>query len=169
LRNYCIRWANTIISAREGRSYTDTPKQLGASREGSTPGMFEAFTAWYRVRKRWPSLRVSQASNKQAPSSKQALRSNFHTTHFVHLLREAKGEAEVFVVGSMHLQGNHSSCFVVRTKARPNEHTIILSTSRRNLLRQPLNPPSQKRCSIHHHTVHLLSHSMFNLSYRSQG
>jgi hypothetical protein len=41
-----------MIFAREGRIYTNTPKQSGASREGSTLGMFEASKARYRVRKR---------------------------------------------------------------------------------------------------------------------
>jgi hypothetical protein len=144
-----------MISTEEGRSYTDTPKQPGALRKGSTLGMLVAFTIRCRVRKRWPSLRVSRASSK------------LHTTHFVHLLREAEGEADVLVVDSMQHQGHCSAYFVVRTKATTQEHAIILSTSRRNLLRQPLNPPSQKMCSVHHHTVHLTSHSMSSLSYRS--
>jgi hypothetical protein len=159
----------TMISVRGGRSYIGTSKKPEASGEGSTPGMFKAFTTQCRVRKTWPSLKVSRASNKQAPSSKEALNTNLCITHFVHLLREAEGEAKVSVAGSIHPQGNHSSCFVVRTKATPQEYAIILSTSRRNLLRLLLNPPSQRRCSVHHHTIHLTSHSMSSLSYRSQG
>jgi hypothetical protein len=112
-----------MISTEEGRSYTDTPKQPGALRKGSTLGMLVAFTIRCRVRKRWPSLRVSRASSK------------LHTTHFVHLLREAEGEADVLVVDSMQHQGHRSAYFVVRTKATTQEHAIILSTSRRNLLR----------------------------------
>jgi hypothetical protein len=71
--------------------------------------------------KRWPSLMVNRAS------SKQALSSNLRTVHFVPLIREAKGEAKVLVVDSMHRQGNHYSYFVVRARATPQEHAIILS------------------------------------------
>jgi hypothetical protein len=152
-----------MIFAKEGKSYTDTPKSSGALEEGSIQGMSEASTSQCRVRKRWPSFRVSRVN------SKQALNSNLGTAHFIHILREAEEEAEVLVVDSMHLQGNHYACFVARTKATPQQHAIILSTSRRNWLHQPLNPPSQKKCVVHPHNVHLISHTMSSLSYRSHG
>jgi hypothetical protein len=131
--------------------------------EGFIQDMSKVSTTRCKVRKRWPSLRVSRASNRQALSS------NLHTTRFIHLLREEEGEAEVLVVDSTHLQRNHSTCFVVRTTTTPQEHATTPSTSRRSLLRQPINPPSQKRCSILPHPIHLTSHNMSSLSHRSQG
>jgi hypothetical protein len=79
-----------MISAKEARSYTDTPKMIGASREGSNQGMFEAFTTRCRVKKRWPCLRVFRVSSKQAPINKLGLSSSLCITRFIHLLREAK-------------------------------------------------------------------------------
>jgi hypothetical protein len=117
-----------MIFAKEGRNYIDTPKSPWASEEGSIQGMSKSSKTRCGVRKRWPNLRVNRAY------SKQALSSNPCTTHFVHLLREAEGVAEVLEVDSMHLQGYHSTCFVVRTNATPQGHAIILSISRRNLL-----------------------------------
>jgi hypothetical protein len=150
-----------MIFAKEGKNSTDTPKSPRASEEGFIQGMSEVSITQCRVRKRWPSLRVSQASNRQALSN------NLRTTRFIHLLREEEGEAEALVVDSVHPQGNHSACFVVRTKATPQEHPITPSTSIRSLLCHLLNPPSQKRCSVHPHVVHLTSHSMSSLSHRS--
>jgi hypothetical protein len=102
-----------MIFAIEERNFTDTPKSPGASEEGFIQGMSKGSTTCCRVRKRWPSLKVSRAS------SKQALSSNLRTSDFVHLLQEAEGEAEVLVVDSMHLQVNHFVCFVATTKAIP--------------------------------------------------
>jgi hypothetical protein len=48
-----------MIPAKEGRNFTDTPKSLGASEEGFIQGMSEVSITRCRVRKRWPSLRVS--------------------------------------------------------------------------------------------------------------
>jgi hypothetical protein len=76
----------TFVKGR--RSYTDIPKLSRASREGSIQGMFEAFTTLCRAKKRRPSLRVNQASNKQA------LISSLLTACSVRLLQEGEGEAE---------------------------------------------------------------------------
>jgi hypothetical protein len=157
-----------MISTRKRRSYIDTPKQPEASGEGSTVGMFKAFTIRCRVKKWWPSRRVSRASRKQALSSNEALSNNLRITRFVHLLREAEGEVEVSVAGSMHLQGCHSACFMVSTKATSHGHAIIQSTSRKNLLCQLLNPPNRRRRSVHLPIVRLMSNITSSLSYRSQ-
>jgi hypothetical protein len=85
-----------MISAKEGRNSTDTPKLPGVSEECFIQGMSEVSTTGCRVRIRWPSLNVSRASNRQV------LNNNIRTTCFVHLLQEKEGEAEALVVDSMH-------------------------------------------------------------------
>jgi hypothetical protein len=102
-----------MIFSKEGRNSTDTPKSSGASEEGFIQGMSEVSITWCRVRRRWPSPRVSQASNRQA------LNNNLRTRRFVHLLREEEGEAKTLAVDSMHPQENYYACFVERTKATP--------------------------------------------------
>jgi hypothetical protein len=81
--------------------------------------MSTASITHHRVREGWPSLRVSQDNNRQALSS------NPRIAHSMHLLRE-EGDVEALVVDSMSHQGNHSSYFVVRTRAttRTCHHTI---------------------------------------------
>jgi hypothetical protein len=56
------------MTSVEGRRYTSILKPPGALEEGSIQGMSEAFTTRGRAKKRRSSLRVSQASNKQASS-----------------------------------------------------------------------------------------------------
>jgi hypothetical protein len=90
--------------------------------------MSEVSITHHRVRKGWPSLRVSQDNNRQALSS------NPHIAHFVHLLRE-EGEAEALVANLVQPQGNHSTCVVVSTRATLQEHVIIPPTSRKSLFR----------------------------------
>jgi hypothetical protein len=92
--------------------------------------MFEASITHHKVRKGWPSHRVSQ-------DNMQALSSNLRIAHFDHLLQE-EGVAEAMVADLVRPQGRHSSCFVVRTRATLQEHAIIPSTSRKSLLRQLL-------------------------------
>jgi hypothetical protein len=145
-----------MIFAKEGRNSIGTTNLSGASEEGFIQGMYEISITWCRVRRRWPNLRVSRTNNRQTLSS------NIRTTRFVHLLREEEGEVDA-------PQGNHSNCFVVRTKTTPQEDVIIPSTSRKSLLRQPRSLHSQKKCSVHPHVVHLTSHSMSSLSCKSQG
>jgi hypothetical protein len=70
--------------------------------------------------------------------NRQALSSNLHKTHSYHLLQE-EGEDEALVADLLRLQGSHSVCFVVSTKATLQEHAITPSTSRKSLLRQLLN------------------------------
>ena len=118
-----------MISAKEGRNSIDTPKSLGASEEGFIEDMSKVSITHHRVRKGWPNLRASQGSNMQVLSS------NPRRTHFVHLLREEEGEAEVLVADSVHPQENHPAYFAARTKATPQEHVIIPSTSRKSMLR----------------------------------
>jgi hypothetical protein len=151
-----------MISAKEGRNSTDTPKSPGASKEGFIQDTFEVSITHHRVRKGWPNLRASQGSNIQA------LNINPRIAHFVHLLREEEGETEVLVADSVHPQENHSTCFVARTKATPQEHVIIPSTSRKSLLCQPHNLHSKKRCSVHPHTVHPTSSNMSSPSCRNK-
>ena len=153
----------TTISVKEGRNSIDTPKSQGASKEGFMQDMSKVSITHHRVRKGWPSLRVSQGSNRQALSSNPCI------AHFVHLLRDEEGEAEALVADSVHSQENHSTCFVVTTKAIPQEYVIIPSTSRNNLLCQPRNLHSKKRCSVHPHTINPLSCNTSSLSHRNQG
>jgi hypothetical protein len=57
-----IRADNDFCQRREElHRYTEAARGLG---EGSTLGMFEAFTTRCRVRKRWPSLKNSRANSK---------------------------------------------------------------------------------------------------------
>jgi hypothetical protein len=79
---------------RRGSS-TDTSKSLGSSEECFIQDMSEVFITHHRVRKGWPSLRVSHDSNRQALSS------NPHIAHFVDLLQE-EWEAEALLADSVH-------------------------------------------------------------------
>jgi hypothetical protein len=152
-----------MISSKEGRNSIDTWKSPGASEEGIIRDMSKVSITHHRARKRWPSLRASQGS------SRQALRSNPRIARFLHRLREEEGEAEALVIDSVHLQGNHSACFVARTKSTLQEHVIVPSTRRKSLLRQLCNLHSQKRCLVHPHIVHPTSCNMSNLSSRNRG
>jgi hypothetical protein len=120
-----------MISTKQGKSSIDTPKSSGASEEGSIQDMFETSITHHKVRKGWPSHRVSQ-------DNRQALSNNIHIAHSDHLLRK-EGVVEALVVDLVCPQGRHSFCFVVRTRATLQEHAIIPSTSRKSLLRQLLN------------------------------
>jgi hypothetical protein len=107
-----------MIFAKEGRNSTDTLKSLGESEEGFIQGMFEVSISRCKVRKRWPSIRVSRGSNRQALSS------NLRAACFVHLLQEVEGEAEALVV--------ERACFVSRatvTVKRGVQYILILFTS----------------------------------------
>jgi hypothetical protein len=152
-----------MTSTKEGRSCTDTQEPARALEEGSTQSMSEASIIRCRLKKSQPNPRASQANNRQAPSS------SLPTTCFIRLLQEGEGEAEALVAGLMRLQGSHFACFVVRTRATQKEPITIQSTSKKNFLHQLLNLPSRRWCSIHFHTIHRVSRSMFSLIHKSQG
>jgi hypothetical protein len=128
--------------------------------------MSEASITHYRARKKRPSLKVSQANQA---NNKQTHSNNLLTAHSAHLLREEEEEAEASTTDSLRPLGSHSACFAVRIKATPQEHATTQSTSRKSLLRQPLNLLSRRRCSIHLHTARPMFHNMFSLNHRRQG
>lgn len=149
-----------MFSAKEGKKCTRTTKPSGALEEDSILDMSKAFTTQHRAKKRRPSLTGSQASSKHVLSS-----SPFRACSACQL-REEEVEEQAWLAGSMCLQGSR---FVVRIKATKQEPVTTLSTSRKRLLCQLLNPLSQRRCLVHLHVVHLMFHSTFSPNHTRQG
>lgn len=149
-----------MISAKEGKKSTSTPKPSGALEEDSILDMSKAFTTQHSAKKRRPNLMGSQANNKHVLNS-----CPFRACSACPLWEEERKE-QAWLAGSMCLQG---SCFVVRIKATQQEPVTTLSTSRKRLLCELLNPLNKMRCLVHLHDVHLMFHSMFNPNHTSQG